>query len=203
MKFNPNSSFFRAMGTLVSFVAVNFVFIITCLPVFTIGAGLAAMQRTMMQYIDQSGLSLTRSYLKNFKSSFKLGTTTWLTVLALAAVFIFNVNFWRGLDDWFATPVMVLMIIATGVLLLICQVLFPLVGTFANTYKQTFKNAALLVLPELPKVLLLAVIDVLAALLFIFTSFGRVTFVLFGFAFWLYLKAFVDKKLLADYSDQV
>lgn len=203
MKFNPDSSFFRAMGTFASFVLVNLVFIVTCIPLVTIGAGLAAMQRTMMRYIDNEATPLTKTYWRNFKASLVLGTQTWLTVLALAAVFIFNISFWRSSPLWFATPVMVVMIIATVVLLMIVEVLFPLVGTFKNSYRQTMKNAALMVLPSFGKVLLLIAIDAGALALFGLTRIGRAMFVIFGFAFWLYIKAFVEKKLFTKYSDKV
>lgn len=203
MNFNPNSSFFRAMGTFASFVLVNLVFILTCIPLFTIGAALAAMQRTMMIYIDNESTPLTKTYWKNFRASFKLGTQTWLTVAVIAAVFIFNISFWHNSLAWFATPFLVVVIIASVVLLLMIEVLFPLVGTFQNSYKQTMKNALLMVLPNLGKVLLLVVIDIGAAALFGLTRIGRAMFVIFGFAFWLYIKAFVERKLFTKYSDKV
>lgn len=203
LKFNPNSSFFRFMGTLASFALLNWAFLLTCLPIVTIGPALAAMHATMLRYVDNESTALTKTYFQHFKQEFKQATVAWLIMLAAFAVLGFNIAFWRKFDSLIATPILVVMLLATVVAVFILELVFPLLGEFQNTLRQTFKNAALLSLPNFFRVLLLVVIDGAAFGLFYLTNIGRAMFLLFGFAFWLYLKAFVHRMIFTKYSDAV
>ncbi|WP_262315007.1 YesL family protein [Lacticaseibacillus parakribbianus] len=203
MKFNPNSSFFRFMGTLASFALLNWVFLLTCLPIFTIGAALTAMHATQQRYLRIEATPLTKTYLQNFKRNFLQATGAWLIVLVLAAVFGFNIAFWRGNANLLATPVLVLMVLAAVVLVLVVELVMPLIGLFQNTVRQTFKNAVLMIIPNFFWVLLLIAIDGCAFAIFYLTNIGRAMFLIFGFAFWQYIKAFAYRRILAKYTDEI
>ncbi len=203
LKFNPNSSFFRFMGTLASFAVLNWVFLLTCLPIVTIGAALTAMQATQQRYLRIESTKLTRTYWHHFTKNFKQATGTWLILLALAAVFGFNIAFWRGNPNFWATPVLVVMIVAAVVLGLIAELVLPLLGLFQNTVRQTFKNAALMIIPNFFRVLLLVAIDGAAFIIFYLTNIGRAMSLIFGFAFWQYIKAFAYRRILAKYTDEI
>ena len=49
MKFNPDGPFYQFMNSLASFIGLNFIFLITCLPIFTIGPAL-----TLYRYVKGS-----------------------------------------------------------------------------------------------------------------------------------------------------
>ena len=48
MKLNLNAPFFQFINTAFDFVVLNICFILTCLPVFTIGAALTALYTVAM-----------------------------------------------------------------------------------------------------------------------------------------------------------
>ena len=49
MKFNPDSPFFQFMNSLAAFIGLNLIFLITCLPIFTIGPALTALYTVTMK----------------------------------------------------------------------------------------------------------------------------------------------------------
>lgn len=203
MKFNPNSSFFRFMGTLFDFTLLNWAFMLTCIPVFTIGASLTAMHATMLAYVDNDATALSKTYFKNFRKNFKQATIAFLLLAVAFLILGFNIAFWRKFDSLFAMPILVVVIVVTAALIFITELVFPLISRFQNTLKQSFKNAALMSLPSFFRVLMLIGIDVAAFGLFYLTNIGRAMFIIFGFAFWLYLKAFVQRTIFAKFSDEI
>lgn len=94
MKFNIDAPFWRFMSTLARFTVLNVLFVITCIPVVTIGPALAALYSTIFAYCDHEDVSLHREYLKRLKREFVRGLLSFLIYIAVAAVLIFGFVFW-------------------------------------------------------------------------------------------------------------
>ena len=61
MKLNLNAPFFQFINTAFDFVILNICFILTCLPVFTIGAALTALYTVTMAEAEDKGLPFTKN----------------------------------------------------------------------------------------------------------------------------------------------
>ena len=66
MKLNLNAPFFQFINTAFDFVILNICFILTCLPVFTIGAALTALYTVTMAEAEDKGLPFTKTYFHTF-----------------------------------------------------------------------------------------------------------------------------------------
>lgn len=55
MKFNPDSPFFQFMNSLAAFIGLNVIFLITCLPIFTIGPALTALYTVTLKEARKEG----------------------------------------------------------------------------------------------------------------------------------------------------
>ena len=71
MRFRYDSPVFEFLNTLASFIGLNVLFLITCLPVFTIGPALTALYTVTMQEARKEYGYIFSTYLKTFKSSFR------------------------------------------------------------------------------------------------------------------------------------
>lgn len=200
MKFNTDNPFFRFMGTLVSFTALNLSFLLTCLPIFTIGTALASLFNTTLSYIENEDLPLTKTYFKNFKLNFKSTTIIFLITAAVIAIISFNIAFWQKFNSVVSQPIFVVLIVILALIAFVVELLFPLAGRFQNSIKQTFKNAVLMVLPNFFKVLLLLAIDASAFGLGYVSEFARVMYIIFGLAFIAYVKSFLLKNIFKKYG---
>ena len=70
-KLNPVIDF---INTLCNFFVLNLIFVITCIPVFTIGCALSSLYYVMGKETKGEYGYLVRTYLREFKRNFKVGT---------------------------------------------------------------------------------------------------------------------------------
>lgn len=92
MNFSPDSKFFNFMSKLGDFVVLNLVFIITCIPVFTIGASFCALYTVCKKRLADEESYIIRGYLAIWKENFKNATIIWLCFLACLPVLLFFLN---------------------------------------------------------------------------------------------------------------
>lgn len=86
--FDPENKFWSFIGKVTDVVCMSFLWLITSIPIFTIGASNAAYYRfTLHQVTDTEG-TVWKSYFSAFKRCFKRATMLWLIELA-AIVFFF------------------------------------------------------------------------------------------------------------------
>ena len=99
MRFNINAPFWRFMDTLLRFVGLNLVYLITLIPNVTIGPARAALYSTMFAYDEHDDIRLVKEYLPRFKRVFKQGLAAWVLVVidVLAAGLSYFVPFIRVL----------------------------------------------------------------------------------------------------------
>ncbi|OZG61763.1 hypothetical protein BLEM_1300 [Bifidobacterium lemurum] len=189
MRFNINAPFWQFMNTLVRFTALNLVFLLTTIPMVTIGPALAALYSTLFAYNDHDDIRLVREYLKRFKREFKHGLISGLLLFLLAAAIVFGLAFWNAWDSNAAYGPLILLIIAAIVVVLIAEYLFPLQARFANPLKRQWQLAAMFPWRAFPCSLALLGVDTFALALAYFVPFIRVLAILFGFAWVAYAKS--------------
>lgn len=200
MKFNTDGPFFQFMGNLVSFTALNLLFLLTCLPLFTIGTAISSLFNTTLAYTENEDIPLAKTYLKNFRLNFKQSTAIFLIVVIAIAVISFNIAFWSKFDSIVAQPIVVILMTILIVIALISELLFPIAGHFQNSIKQIFKNTFLITFSNFFKALLLLAIDASALGIGYISQFARVMFLIFGLAFIAYLKSFLIKEIFKKYA---
>ena len=76
--FNVDNKFFRALNKLVDMVILRFCWVISCIPVFTIGAASTALYDTSRRVIHHDEGYVWRGYWHAFKVNFKQATKAWL-----------------------------------------------------------------------------------------------------------------------------
>lgn len=186
MKFNTNAPFWRFMNTLARFTALNLVYLVTLIPIITIGPARDALYSTMFAYDEHDDVNLVREYLKRFKREFKQGLAAWVLVAIL-----FGLSFWKAGDTNASYIPLILLVIAAVVVALFAEYVAPLQARFANTTGRLFSLSAMFPWRAFPCSLVLVVIDVLAAGLSYFVPFIRVLAILFGIAWVAYAKSLI------------
>ena len=128
---------------------LNLLFVLTSIPLITIGASLAALYSVTLKMVRREEGAVVKSYFAAWKANFKQATLSWLAVLlvlvVMAGEFLYAVNFSGGLST------MYLVIIGVEAVILACVMpfLFPLIARYENTFTGTFKNAFLLTVGNL------------------------------------------------------
>ena len=125
---------------------LNMFFVISCLPIITIGAAFTALYYTCFKMADnKEGSSILKLYIKSFKSNFKQATVLWILMLAVL------VGAYASYVGWYYTENNMLLML-TGFILIIVSLFFPLqyplLARYDNTCFTIIKNSFILALTK-------------------------------------------------------
>lgn len=202
MRFRYDSPFFEFMNTLAAFIGLNVLFLITCLPVFTIGPALTALYTVTMQEARKEHGYIFSTYLKAFKSSFKPSCLGFLFYLAAGAVLLYNVAFWSALGTVPGNAILLLLMFAVVIAVISFLYTFPLLARFDGTLKQMLKSAFPIAMAHRKYTLGLLAIQAAAVAFCLFVPFAKIFMVLLGFSFLAYCNSFLFIRVFRDYEEQ-
>lgn len=203
--FAPNSRLMRYLNRLADLMILNLLFLLTSIPIFTIGASLTALYSVCFRLgTDREG-STFRDYFAAFKENFRQATSLFLLLLlwlmgtgGAAVISCFMAGWMHCLFVPFAVLFIVVVLVASYV--------FPLLSRFENRTATTLKNAALLSLGYLPRSIIIGAINLFP---FVLLAVDLLTFLKAGFA-WLiiwfsaaaYCNCLLLKRVFAPYLEE-
>lgn len=156
--FNHDNIVMQFLYKISDLVILNLIFIISCIPVITIGPALCALYYVNLKIIRGEDPYIWRNYWKAFKANFKQGTIVWLLSLVLFIFFKLDFDIVNAQKaELFRGIKVVLMIISTFLFSMFIYV-FPVISHFVCTTKQAIKNAALMSIAHLPFTLILLIL---------------------------------------------
>ncbi len=141
--FNQNNPVTRFLSYIFNLILLNILFILTSLPVVTIGASLTALYSVLLWREEDDGYTV-RIYFSSFKRNFRQATLIWvpciLGVLFLAyeLYLVFQV-----LDPslrFFQFPIWISLFLLVSILLYS----FPMIAGYEQTIPQLLKNSILI-----------------------------------------------------------
>lgn len=159
--------FFGFDGPVVQFLCrvadcifVSLLCALLCIPVFTIGASLAAANKVMSDIIQENDNGIIKGFLLAFFKNFMRATIAWLVFVLLVALVILCVLF---VSSTFMGPLALLLYLALAyamVVVLGCfSYLLPLLIRYDNTLLQHTKNALILTFGKLPKTIAMILLN--------------------------------------------
>ena len=203
--FSPDSKFMRAMSRFADLIALNILFLLTSIPIFTIGASYTALYTVCFRFGTEREEGIFRSYFRAFRDNFKHSTLLWLFLLVFGAVACVNIYLFYNLGGAMHYAFVVFAVVLALVLVMAAYA-FPLLSQFDNDNKSTLKNALLLGIAYLPRTIIVVALNVLplAVLLlnfYVFLNAGIIwTFLYFSAA--AYISSFVLNKVFAPYMSK-
>ena len=192
--FSDSNPVIRGLTKLADLMWLNALFIITSLPLFTIGAAASALYYESMRVVQGEEAYITRDFFKAFKNNFKYATIVWIVSAFLLLLFGYTFYVLGKSDLSYAH-------IAMGILgvpiILICFMLlyvFPIMSRFENTLMNTVINALLISLAQFPKTILMLAFSAVPILLVLSSLNWFPLLILGGFAIVAYVNgSFMNK----------
>lgn len=158
-KLSTDHPFFEVMGDLGDEVILNVMFVLTSLPVITIGASLTALYRISLRRQRGESNYAAKEYFRAFREEWRQSTRIWLIAFFVGILLGFDIFYMKNLGRVYA--------IAIGIVVVICSFIFsyafPLQARFQNTIKNTLKNALVLSVTYLPYTLLIVALNSIPA----------------------------------------
>lgn len=201
--FSPDSKFMQTMSRLADLVVLNLLFLVSCVPLFTIGAAFTAMYTVCFQLGTEKESGIFRTYFRSFRENFKQSTILFLILALLLLALFFDTLLLFSMTGWLRYGC-----VLTGFLLVLAVLMysyaFPLLSQFANSTRQTLKNSLFLSLGYLPRSLLIGALNVFPlalALLNLYTFLQ--TAMMWAFLYFsaaAYFNSLLLKKVFAHYT---
>lgn len=171
--FDPESWIMVKLAELGDLIILNLLYIITSIPIITLGASTTALY-AVMKSPDENvySSSLFKNYFRAFFKNFRKSTVLFLILLIPAAVILVNLYILLAglMEDSIISYI--LCAIPIVVFIFAWNYVFPLTAKFENTIRGTFANAFILSVAHLPTTIVLTVLNLLPlAVFFFFTNF--------------------------------
>ncbi len=149
MRFFSYDSKFGRLFLKVSYACcLNFLWLICCLPVFTIGASTTALFYTSFKIAKDEGSFITTMFFRSFRQNFKQATIIWLIMLVTGliigadAILLYRLHLTTTGTAAVVWTLLLAVIFACMILYAIVLVhIFPLLSIASNTTANMFKNA--------------------------------------------------------------
>lgn len=198
---SPLMRFFARVGDI---ILLNLIFVVTSLPMVTIGASLSALYAVAMKLVRGEEPSVWKEYLKAWKGNFKTATLCWLIMTAAAGLLVLDFRLAGAFAEAAYTAVRLVLAMALGIWMLIFLYLFPYIARFENTVFHSIKNALLLNGAHLPSSLMMLGISLGFLVLTFYTSetfvIGTVLWTFAGFALMAWVQSFLLCRVFANYE---
>lgn len=156
--FSPENPLIRFLHHFFDLMLLNALFIITCIPFFTIGAATSAMYHMTLIMIEGEDPYIVKGYFHSFKENFKQATLLWIPLFLAGLFFAVDLYIIYQVIDpgysYFQFPVWFFIFIIISLMIYA----FPLLGNYQNTTKQVLKNAILLSISNFPTTIFIVVL---------------------------------------------
>lgn len=199
--FSIDSKFYRFLDKLADCLILNALWLLFCLPIFTIGAANTALYYTAQKSIRRDEGGVWSVFWRTFRSNFKQSTLLWIVFLLIFALL--------GFDYYFAY-LMKGSVSAMGVFCIVIPILLALAITWSiycfayvshieDPLKTVFKNSFLICIANLPKSFLIAVGYIVCLLLFAFLPIGPLLLFLLPVLYMYFLVCPTLEKVFGKY----
>ncbi len=199
-----DSPVMRFLGRIGDIIILNLIFVVTALPVVTVGMALSALYTVAMKLARGEDPSVLREYIRAFWRNRKPATICWLIMAAAGALIFLDFRLAGAFGGTLYTVVRLLLAMIFGVWMLTFLYLFPYIARFENTVFHSVKNALFLSAAHLPSTVMMLVISVGLIVVTLFTSrtfvIGTIGWFFAGFAAVAYTQSFLFSRIFSKYE---
>lgn len=147
---NPENSVMQFLARVCDYLILNVVFILSCIPIFTVGAALSALYTVSFKMLRKEDGYVLKRYFKAFCANFKQGTILWLICLILFFFLQYDGLIIGSMGGSMGQILSILFYTIVLVLAAMFLYLWPILAYFVCTTKQVVKNALYMCLGHLP-----------------------------------------------------
>ena len=199
-----DSPVMRFLGRVGDILLRNIVFVVTSIPVITIGTALSALYTVAMKLVRGEDPAIIKEYLKAYKRNFKPATICWLFMAVIGVLLFVDFRLVAVFSGTAYTVMRLLLAMILGIWLLTFLYLFPYIARFENTILNSIKNALFLSVAHIPSTLMMLGVAIGLLIITLFTSktfvIGTILWTFFGFAILSYVQSFLLCRIFTKYE---
>ncbi|MGI8384030.1 YesL family protein [Robertmurraya sp. P23] len=180
---------YRFLTRFVELIVLNGLFLLFCIPIFTIGASTTALYSVTLKMVRNEESGVYSGFVQAFKKNFKQSTSIWILLMFAGLILFLDYLYLEVYEGNFTLLIILSLFFFTCIYLLLTILIFPYVARFENTIRESVVNAL--------KIAVTNPIQTIPVLIF---SIGPVLFIFFSpyiFVLALYLSIFLGFSLVA------
>ena len=202
--FDTDNFLMRFCEKVLDIVTVNLLFVVSCLPIVTIGVAKISLYQTIFEVKSSRRVPVFKTYMRAFKQNLKLGFQLGLLELGIFLISVVDLSlFWGQTGLGFQ----LIKAICLGILIFLTLVMlasYPIAARYDLTWKEALQKGLLLVSFNFVWFFLMIAIILLIIMLLYLSGFtlvlGGSAFLLFGFGLLAFCQAGLMEKLFAKYQ---
>ena len=202
--FDTDNFLMRFCEKVLDIVTVNLLFVVSCLPIVTIGVAKISLYQTIFEVKRSRRIPVFKIYIRAFKQNLKLGLQLGLLELGIFLISVVDLSlFWGQTSLGFQ----LIKAICLGILIFLTLVMlasYPIAARYDLTWKEVLQKGLLLVSFNFVWFFLMLAIILLIMMLLYLSGFtlvlGGSAFLLFGFGLLAFCQAGLMEKLFAKYQ---
>ncbi|KJQ78174.1 hypothetical protein TZ94_00293 [Streptococcus infantis] len=202
--FDTDNFLMRFCEKVLDIVTVNLLFVVSCLPIVTIGVAKISLYQTIFEVKSSRRVPVFKTYMRAFKQNLKLGLQLGLLELGIFLISVVDLSlFWGQTSLGFQ----LIKAICLGILIFLTLVMlasYPIAARYDLTWKEVLQKGLLLVSFNFVWFFLMLAIILLIIMLLYLSGFtlvlGGSAFLLFGFGLLAFCQAGLIEKLFAKYQ---
>ena len=202
--FDTDNFLMRFCEKVLDIVTVNLLFVVSCLPILTIGVAKISLYQTIFEVKRSRRIPVFKIYIRAFKQNLKLGFQLGLLELGIFLISVVDLSlFWSQTGVTFQ----LIKAICLGILIFLTLVMlasYPIAARYQLTWKEVLQKGLLLVSFNFVWFFLMLAIILLIIMLLYLSGFtlvlGGSAFLLFGFGLLAFCQAGLMEKLFAKYQ---
>ncbi|WP_049502840.1 DUF624 domain-containing protein [Streptococcus oralis] len=203
--FDTDNFLMRFCEKVLDIVTVNLLFVVSCLPIVTIGVAKISLYQTIFEVKSSRRVPVFKTYMRAFKQNLKLGLQLGLLELGIFLISVVDLSlFWGQTSLGFQ----LIKAICLGILIFLTLVMlasYPIAARYDLTWKEVLQKGLLLVSFNFVWFFLMFAIILLIMMLLYLSGFtlvlGGSAFLLFGFGLLAFCQAGLMEKLFAKYQE--
>lgn len=202
--FDTDNFLMRFCEKVLDIVTVNLLFVVSCLPIVTIGVAKISLYQTIFEVKSSRRVPVFKTYMRAFKQNLKLGLQLGLLELGIFLISVVDLSlFWGQTGLGFQ----LIKAICLGIIIFLTLVMlasYPIAARYDLTWKEVLQKGLLLVSFNFVWFFLMLAIILLVMMLLYLSGFtlvlGGSAFLLFGFGLLAFCQAGLMEKLFAKYQ---
>ena len=202
--FDTDNFLMRFCEKVLDIVTVNLLFVVSCLPIVTIGVAKISLYQTIFEVKRSRRIPVFKIYIRAFKQNLKLGLQLGLLELGIFLISVVDLSlFWGQTGLGFQ----LIKAICLGILIFLTLVMlasYPIAARYDLTWKEVLQKGLLLVSFNFVWFFLMLAIILLIIMILYLSGFtlvlGGSAFLLFGFGLLAFCQAGLMEKLFAKYQ---
>jgi uncharacterized membrane protein YesL len=202
--FSLDNPFNRFMTLVFDIALLSILFAVCSLPVVTFGASAAALYSVMLRRVRNEEGAILKGFFQAFRENFRQGTIAGLIFIAINLLMFLDYRLISVIQNVTlaavsAAAIMMVVLMTAGVFAYV----FPLIARYENSLRAAFNNAWRLAVINLPKTIVLVVLNNLPILFLVLRTDIFVPFIMLWCFILAGTAAYINSKILRGIFDKL